>query len=90
MLEYCGIADDAVYVAYEGTDRHLNGNPNKRPISRGVPIAKALEKESLIDPATEAGILDYLAKNYPPQANRWRAPIPPSLMPVPLEDRTSQ
>lgn len=33
------------------------------------------------DPATEHGILDYLAANYPPQANRRRAPIPPSLMP---------
>ena len=42
------------------------------------------------DPATEAGILDYLAKNYPPQANRRRAPIPPSLMPVAPEGRTSQ
>lgn len=30
---------------------------------------------------TEAQILDYLAKNYPPQENRRRAPIPPSLMP---------
>jgi hypothetical protein len=42
------------------------------------------------DPATEAGILDYLAKNYPPQAHRRRAPIPPSLMPEPPEGRTSQ
>lgn len=30
---------------------------------------------------TEAQILDYLATNYPPRANRRRAPIPPSLMP---------
>lgn len=30
---------------------------------------------------TETGILDYLAASYPPQANRRRAPIPPSLMP---------
>ena len=30
---------------------------------------------------TEAQILDYLAANYPPQADRRRAPIPPSLMP---------
>lgn len=30
---------------------------------------------------TEAQILDYLAENYPPKANRRRAPIPPSLMP---------
>ncbi len=33
------------------------------------------------DPTTEAGILDYLAENYPPQPNRRRAPIPASLMP---------
>ena len=35
------------------------------------------------DAATEAAILDYLAANYPPQANRRRAPIPPSLLPDP-------
>jgi hypothetical protein len=29
----------------------------------------------------ETQILDYLAENYPPMANRRRAPIPPSLMP---------
>jgi len=34
------------------------------------------------DPKTEDGILTYLAENYPPQANRRRAPIPPGLMPV--------
>lgn len=33
------------------------------------------------DRATEHGILDYLAANYPPQANRRRAPIPSTLMP---------
>jgi hypothetical protein len=33
------------------------------------------------DAATEAAILDYLAANYPPQPNRRRAPIPPSLLP---------
>lgn len=33
------------------------------------------------DPATESQILDYLADNYPPQPNRRRAPIPPSLLP---------
>lgn len=30
---------------------------------------------------TEARILDYLAANYPPQANRRRAPLPASLLP---------
>ena len=34
---------------------------------------------------TEAQILDYLAANYPPQENRRRAPIPPSLMPQATE-----
>jgi DMSO/TMAO reductase YedYZ molybdopterin-dependent catalytic subunit len=48
VLEYCGVKDDAVYVAYEGADVHLSGDPTKRPISRGVPLAKALEKESLL------------------------------------------
>ena len=32
-------------------------------------------------PETEAQILDYLASSYPPQPNRRRAPIPPSLLP---------
>ena len=48
VLDDCGVADDAVYVAYEGADLHLSGDPTKRPISRGVPIAKAQEKESLL------------------------------------------
>lgn len=48
VLEDAGMREDAVYVAYEGSDIHLSGDPNKRPISRGVPIAKAIERESLI------------------------------------------
>ncbi len=48
VLEYCGIKDDAVYVAYEGADLHLSGDTGKRPISRGVPLYKALEDESMI------------------------------------------
>ena len=48
VLEYCGVKDDAVYVAYEGADRHLSGDASKRPISRGVPLHKALEDESMI------------------------------------------
>jgi DMSO/TMAO reductase YedYZ molybdopterin-dependent catalytic subunit len=48
VLEYCGVRDDAVYVAYEGADRHLSGDPDKRPISRGVPMHKALEDESML------------------------------------------
>ncbi len=48
VLEYVGVKDDAVYVAYYGADRHASGDVNKVPISRGVPIAKAMEDESLI------------------------------------------
>jgi sulfite oxidase len=48
VLEDCGVSDDAVYAAYYGADRHLSGNPDKTVISRGVPVAKALEPESLI------------------------------------------
>lgn len=48
VLQFCGIKKDAVYIGYYGADRHLSGDPAKQPISRGVPIAKALEDESLI------------------------------------------
>ena len=48
VLEYCGVKDDAVYVAYEGADTHLSGDATKLPISRGVPMHKALEDESMI------------------------------------------
>ncbi len=48
VLKHCGIKDDAVYIGYHGADIHLSGDPKKSPISRGVPIQKALEDESLI------------------------------------------
>jgi sulfite oxidase len=48
VLQDCGIKDNAVYIGYHGADSHLSGNPDKQPISRGVPMYKALEPESLI------------------------------------------
>ena len=48
VLKHCGIGDDAVYVAYEAADAHLSGDPAKQAISRGVPLHKAMEKESMI------------------------------------------
>jgi len=48
VLQACGVNDKAVYTAYYGKDTHLSGDPAKDPISRGVPIAKALEKDSMI------------------------------------------
>ena len=48
VLDSCGMARNAVYVAYESADTHLSGDPTRGPISRGVPVAKALEGESMI------------------------------------------
>lgn len=48
VLNYCGVLADAEYIGYYGADTHLSGDPDLDPISRGVPIAKALERESLI------------------------------------------
>ena len=48
VLDACGIRDDAVYVAYRAADRHLSGDPDREVISRGVPVAKAIEAESLL------------------------------------------
>jgi DMSO/TMAO reductase YedYZ molybdopterin-dependent catalytic subunit len=48
ILEDVGISDDAVYVGYYGTDKHLSGDSKKVVISRGVPIDKAMEDETLI------------------------------------------
>ena len=48
VLEYAGIKPDAVYIGYTGADTHLSGQPGKLAISRGVPMQKAMEDESLI------------------------------------------
>ncbi|MEM6801875.1 MAG: sulfite oxidase [Bacteroidota bacterium] len=48
VLEDVGIKSDAVYIGYYGKDTHLSGDPDKVVISRGVPMSKALEDESLI------------------------------------------
>lgn len=48
VLEAVGIKDDAVYIGYYGKDLHLSNDPTKVVISRGVPIKKALENETLL------------------------------------------
>jgi len=48
LLDDIGVKDDAVYIGYHATDLHLSGDVNKEPISRGVPIAKANQDETLI------------------------------------------
>lgn len=48
LLKDAGIKDDAVYIGFYGKDIHLSRDPSKSAISRGVPIAKALEDETLV------------------------------------------
>ncbi len=48
VLEAVGIKNDAVYIGYHAADTHLSGDPSKEPISRGAPMSKALEDETLI------------------------------------------
>jgi sulfite oxidase len=48
VLEDVGIKSDANYIGYYGADTHVSGDPKKVVISRGVPMAKALEDESII------------------------------------------
>jgi DMSO/TMAO reductase YedYZ molybdopterin-dependent catalytic subunit len=48
VLNDVGIKDDAVYIGYYGADTHLSGDQSKVVISRGVPINKAMEDETLI------------------------------------------
>lgn len=60
VLEACGIKDDAVYIGYYGADAHASGDPDKDPISRGVPMEKALEDESLIAWAMNGEDIPYL------------------------------
>jgi DMSO/TMAO reductase YedYZ molybdopterin-dependent catalytic subunit len=48
VLRDAGLKNTAVYTAHYGADTHLSGDPEKLPISRGVPIEKALDGHSLI------------------------------------------
>lgn len=48
VLDDVGIKNNAVYIGYHAADTHLSGDPKKEPISRGVPISKALQEETLL------------------------------------------
>ena len=48
VLRAAGVKDSAVYTAHYGADTHLSGNPEKKPLSRGMPIDKAMEPHNLI------------------------------------------
>lgn len=48
VLEDAGIKDSAVYIGYHAADSHLSRDPKKEPISRGAPMVKALQDETLL------------------------------------------
>ena len=48
VLARAELNDNAVYSAHYGADTHLSGNPEKFPLSRGLPIEKALEPHTII------------------------------------------
>lgn len=48
VLEDVGIKNNAVYIGYHSADIHLSRDPKKEPISRGVPMVKALQDETLL------------------------------------------
>ncbi len=55
VLKAAGLKDNAVYTGHFGADTHLSGDPNKLPISRGVPIDKAMDENTLIAFAQNGG-----------------------------------
>ena len=48
VLKAAGVKDGVVYTAHEGADTHSSGEPGKHPLSRGVPIAKAIDPNTLV------------------------------------------
>ena len=48
VLNDLGISSNAVYIGYHAADSHLSGDPTKEPISRGVPLTKAMQEETLL------------------------------------------
>lgn len=48
VLAAAGVKPSVIYTAHYGADTHLSGDPDKLPISRGVPIEKALTDNALI------------------------------------------
>ena len=48
VLDDVGVKSNAVYIGYHAADVHLSGDTAKEPISRGAPMAKALQDETLL------------------------------------------
>lgn len=48
VLRDCGVRSNAVYIGYHSADLHLSRDPSKEAISRGVPLTKAMQEETLL------------------------------------------
>ncbi len=48
VLNAAGVKSSAVFVAYYGEDPHLSRDPSKQAISRGVPLAKAMDGHCML------------------------------------------
>lgn len=48
VLQAAGLKSSAVYTGHYGADPHLSGATDRPAISRGIPIAKAMEEHTLI------------------------------------------
>jgi DMSO/TMAO reductase YedYZ molybdopterin-dependent catalytic subunit len=48
VLKAAGLKSSAAYTANSGADQHLSGDPKQVVLSRGVPIAKAMEEEVML------------------------------------------
>jgi DMSO/TMAO reductase YedYZ molybdopterin-dependent catalytic subunit len=48
VLAAAGVQPGVIYTGHYGADTHLSGDPAKMPISRGMPIAKAMADDVLI------------------------------------------
>lgn len=64
ILKDAGIRSDAVYIGYHSADTHLSGDPEKEPISRGIPLSKAMQDETLLAYAMNGKAIP-LAHGYP-------------------------
>lgn len=48
VLKAAGVKETAKYTAHYGADPHLSGDTTKESISRGMPLAKAMEEHGLV------------------------------------------
>jgi DMSO/TMAO reductase YedYZ molybdopterin-dependent catalytic subunit len=48
VIKASGIKPSSIYTGHFGADIHLSGDETKTPLSRGVPISKALNKNNII------------------------------------------